>query len=102
MKILLFGGNGQVGTELQRTLAPLGELVVATRDGTSQGAVASVVADFNAPQTLPAVIDAVAPDVVVNAAAYTAVDRAEGDTEAAFRFQVWLPTPLSGIEIPLQ
>lgn len=91
MKILLFGGNGQVGTELQRTLAPLGELVVATRDGTSQGAVASVVADFNAPQTLPAVIDAVAPDVVVNAAAYTAVDRAEGDTEAAFRVNAEAP-----------
>jgi dTDP-4-dehydrorhamnose reductase len=90
MKILLFGGNGQVGTELQRTLAPLGELVVATRDGTSRGAT-SVVADFSAPQSLPAVIDAVAPDVVVNAAAYTAVDRAESDAAAAFRVNAEAP-----------
>ena len=91
MKILLFGGNGQVGTELQRTLAPLGELVVATRDGTSAGNVISVVADFNAPRSLPAVIDTVAPDIVVNAAAYTAVDRAEGDADAAFRVNAESP-----------
>jgi len=91
MRILLFGGNGQVGTELQRTLAPLGELVVATRDGASPGAGATVVADFNAPQSLPAVVDAVAPDVVVNAAAYTAVDRAESDAAAAFRVNAEAP-----------
>jgi dTDP-4-dehydrorhamnose reductase len=91
MRILLFGGNGQVGTELQRTLAPLGELVVATRDGTSSSGGARVVTDFNAPQSLPAVVDAVAPDVVVNAAAYTAVDRAEGDAAAAFRVNAEAP-----------
>ena len=91
MKILLFGGNGQVGTELQRTLAPLGELVVATRNGTSATGANSVVADFNAPRSLPAVIDTVAPDIVVNAAAYTAVDRAEGDADAAFRVNAESP-----------
>jgi dTDP-4-dehydrorhamnose reductase len=89
MRILLFGGNGQVGTELRRTLAPLGELVVATRDGT--GGTASEVANFDVPQTLPAVIDTVAPDIVVNAAAYTAVDRAEGDAATAFRVNAEAP-----------
>jgi len=91
MRILLFGGNGQVGTELQRTLAPLGELVVATRAGISPNGDAGVAVDFNAPQSLPAVVDAVAPDVVVNAAAYTAVDRAEGDAAAAFRVNAEAP-----------
>ena len=81
MKLLLLGGNGQVGRELRRSLAPLGELVVATRDGKD----ADVAADFDAPASLAAVIAQVAPDVVVNAAAYTAVDKAEGDIEAAFR-----------------
>jgi dTDP-4-dehydrorhamnose reductase len=65
--------------------------VIATRDGVSAGGGASVLADFNAPQSLPAVIDAVAPDVVVNAAAYTAVDRAEGDPAAAFRVNAEAP-----------
>ena len=91
MKMLLFGGNGQVGTELQRTLAPLGELVVATRDGRSPLGGAGVAADFNAPESLAQVIDAVAPDVVVNAAAYTAVDRAEADADAAFRVNAEAP-----------
>lgn len=91
MRILLFGGNGQVGTELQRTLAPLGDLVVATRDGTLPGSGAGVAADFNTPQSLPAVIEAVAPDVVVNAAAYTAVDRAESDAATAFRVNAEAP-----------
>ena len=81
MKLLLLGGNGQVGRELRRSLAPLGELVVATHDG---GA-ADAVADFDAPESLAALIERVAPDVVVNAAAYTAVDKAETDAAAALR-----------------
>jgi len=96
MRILLFGGNGQLGTELQRALAPLGGLVVATRDGVSPRGTASVVADFNASQSLPGVVDAVAPDVVVNAAAYTAVDRAEGDADAAFRINAEAPARIAG------
>ena len=81
MKLLLLGGNGQVGRELRRGLLPLGELVVATRDGGD----ADVVADFDAPESLAGLIARVAPDVVVNAAAYTAVDKAEADADAAFR-----------------
>jgi dTDP-4-dehydrorhamnose reductase len=81
MRLLLLGGNGQVGRELRRSLAPLGELVVATRDGGD----ADAVADFDTPESLAALIARIAPDVVVNAAAYTAVDKAETDAAAAFR-----------------
>lgn len=94
MKILLFGANGQVGHELRRSLAPLGELVVTTRSGTLEGGVASLrceTADFDAPDALPALIARIAPDIVVNAAAYTAVDRAESDREAAFRANAAAP-----------
>lgn len=76
MRILLFGGSGQVGWELQRSLAPLGELVVPGRAG-AQGA------DFLQPQSLGDLVLRERPDVIVNAAAYTAVDRAESDEESA-------------------
>lgn len=87
MKLLLLGGNGQVGRELRRVLPALGELVVATREGADGDAVA----DFDAPDSLPALIDRIAPDVVVNAAAYTAVDRAESEPDAAFRVNALAP-----------
>ena len=77
MRLLLLGGNGQVGRELRRSLPALGELVVATRDGAG----ADAVADFDAPGSLAALVARVAPDVVVKAVAYTAVDRAETDAE---------------------
>jgi dTDP-4-dehydrorhamnose reductase len=91
MKILLFGANGQVGHELRRSLAPLGELVVTTRSGMFDDGKPCEVADFDAPDALPAMIERVAPDVVVNAAAYTAVDRAESDRDAAFRANAAAP-----------
>src|SRR5690606_2833326 len=69
MKILLLGKDGQVGWELQRALAPLGELRACGRSE----------ADFADPKALRILVRAVAPDVIVNAAAYTAVDRAESD-----------------------
>ena len=78
MKILLLGKNGQVGWELQRALAPLGELTACDFD--SAGALK---ADFSRPETLPALIRAVAPDLIVNAAAHTAVDKAESEPEFA-------------------
>ncbi|MBR7198750.1 dTDP-4-dehydrorhamnose reductase [Pseudomonas sp. 14A] len=78
MRILLLGKNGQVGWELQRSLAPLGELIALDRhlvDGFS-GDLANL-------ESLRATIRQVKPDVIVNAAAYTAVDKAESETELA-------------------
>ncbi|KAE9643796.1 dTDP-4-dehydrorhamnose reductase [Pseudomonas sp. PB106] len=80
MKILLLGKNGQVGWELQRALAPLGELVALDRH--SVNGLCGDLADL---EGLRATIRQVAPDVIVNAAAYTAVDKAESDTELATR-----------------
>ena len=91
MKILLLGGNGQVGRELRRSLLPLGELVVATRDGAG----ADVAADFEVPTLLAEVVRGVAADVVVNAAAYTAVDKAETDADAAFRINAEAPAAIA-------
>lgn len=91
MKFLLFGGNGQVGTELRRSLAGLGDVVVTTRSGSLPDGISCETADFNAPETLAALIERVAPDVVVNAAAYTAVDAAEDDAAAAFRANAQAP-----------
>jgi len=73
MKILLIGKNGQVGHELQRTLLPLGELVVLGRDAL----------DLSDPAALKQVLESQAADVIVNASAYTAVDRAEADEAGA-------------------
>ncbi|MDA7417769.1 dTDP-4-dehydrorhamnose reductase [Xenophilus arseniciresistens] len=77
MKILLFGKGGQVGWELQRSLAPLGELVAL-----SSGS-ADLHADFSRPEALAATVEAVRPDVIVNAAAHTGVDKAESEPELA-------------------
>jgi dTDP-4-dehydrorhamnose reductase len=89
--VLLFGGNGQLGQELQRALAPLGTLVVTTRRGTLPDGSACETADFNQPESLAALLDRVRPEVVVNAAAYTAVDRAEDDRDAAWRANAEAP-----------
>ena len=91
MTILLFGGNGQLGRELLRALAPLGTLVATTRSGQLADGSACEVADFDQPDSLPALLDRVRPDIVVNAAAYTAVDRAEQEAEAAFRANAQAP-----------
>lgn len=91
MKLLLLGGNGQVGRELRRSLAPLGELVVATRDGAD----ADIAVDFDAPTELAATVRGIAADVVVNAVAYTAVDKAETDAEAAFRINAEAPASIA-------
>jgi len=73
MKILLTGKNGQVGYELQRSLAPLGELL----------AVDSTQCDLSDAASIRHLIRSVRPDVIVNPAAYTAVDKAESDSAAA-------------------
>ncbi|KPV39575.1 dTDP-4-dehydrorhamnose reductase [Thiohalorhabdus denitrificans] len=76
MKILLFGRTGQIGWELERALAPIGQLVSLDEEG-SEG----LCGDFTRPEALAETIQAVSPDVVVNAAAYTAVDDAESEPE---------------------
>ena len=86
MKILLLGANGQIGFELARSLASIGELHAATREGKRVTNVAKcVAADLANPETLGNALHAVAPDIVVNAAAYTAVDRAEDEENLAER-----------------
>lgn len=91
MTVLVFGGNGQVGQELLRALAPLGEVIATTRGGQLPDGSACEVADFGQPDSLPALLDRLRPSVVVNAAAYTAVDRAEQDAEAAFAANAQAP-----------
>ena len=73
MRILLTGKNGQVGQELARALAPLGEIVAYDR----------AALDLAAPERLVATVRSVKPAVLVNAAAYTAVDQAEREPQAA-------------------
>lgn len=91
MKLLLLGGNGQVGCELRRRLPALGEVAVATRDGAD----ADAAADFDAPDGLMELVRRLAPDVVVNAAAHTAVDKAESEPDAAFRVNALGPAALA-------
>ncbi len=78
MRILLLGKNGQVGWELQRALAPLGELVALDRHGEGIDC-----GDLARQVDLAETVRRLAPDVIVNAAAYTAVDRAESDAALA-------------------
>ncbi len=73
MKILLIGKNGQVGRELQRTLLPLGEVVALGRDALDLGNQAA----------LKQMLESQAAGIIVNASAYTAVDRAEADEAGA-------------------
>jgi len=95
VSILLLGANGQLGRELQRALAPLGTIVATTRSGALPDGSACEVADFDQPASLTALLDRVRPALVVNAAAYTAVDRAEDDREAAFRANAEAPGVLA-------
>ncbi|EGH03574.1 MULTISPECIES: dTDP-4-dehydrorhamnose reductase [Pseudomonas syringae group genomosp. 2] len=78
MKILLLGKNGQVGWELQRALAPLGDVIALDRQGTD-----GLCGDLTNLEGLAATVRALAPHIVVNAAAYTAVDKAETEQELA-------------------
>lgn len=95
MKILLVGANGQVGHELRRSLAPLGDVVVTTRSGRLEGAIACEALDLASTDRIEPLVDRVAPDVVVNAAAYTAVDRAESEPELAMRINAEAPARLA-------
>ena len=90
MKILLFGKNGQVGWELQRSLAPLGELTALDRAGAD-----GLCGDLSDLDGLATTVRAVQPQVIVNAAAYTAVDKAESEPELAHRINAEAPAVLA-------
>lgn len=75
MKILLFGKNGQLGWELNRSLQPLGEIIALGHDE----------ADFSDPESLRQIVQDIKPDVICNAVAYTSVDKAEEDEKLALK-----------------
>ena len=89
MKILLLGKNGQVGWELQRSLAPLGELVALGREDLD------LCGDLSNLDGLARTVQTVWPDVIVNAAAHTAVDRAESEPELAHTLNALAPGVLA-------
>jgi dTDP-4-dehydrorhamnose reductase len=101
VRILLLGPNGQLGWELQRSLAPLGELIVLSRTGEaisstgSHPGIAALCGDLGQPEYLQATVRLLRPDVVVNAAAYTAVDRAESEPDVADAINVAAPGRLA-------
>ncbi len=85
MRILLLGHGGQVGWECRRTLAPLGEMLTADYPEV----------DFTQPERLPALVERLRPQIILNAAAYTAVDRAESEPEVARRVNALAPGVLA-------
>ena len=90
MKILLLGKDGQLGWELQRSLAPLGSLTALGRH--SQTGLCGDLSDLSGLKTT---LRQLKPDVIVNAAAYTAVDRAEGEHALATRINAEAPAILA-------
>lgn len=89
MKILLLGKNGQVGWELQRSLAPLGELIALDRHSTD------LCGDLSNLQGLATTVQQLRPDVIVNAAAHTAVDKAESEPALARTLNALAPGVLA-------
>jgi len=85
VKTLVIGANGQVGHELLRALLPLGEVVATTRAGGEQDGIQCEALDLAQPAAAAALIARIHPDAVVNAAAYTAVDKAESEEALAAR-----------------
>ena len=94
MRILLFGKNGQLGWELQRSLAPLGEVIALGRNDHPCG-------DFSRASDIADTVRSIAPDVIVNAAAYTAVDKAESEPEAAMAVNAVTPGVLGEVAADL-
>jgi len=89
MKILLLGKNGQVGWELQRSLAPLGEVLALDRYSTPH------CGDLSQPEQLAQTVLSYKPDFIVNAAAHTAVDRAESEPDLARCLNAHAPAALA-------
>ena len=91
MKILLLGKGGQVGWELQRSLAPLGELVALDFDSTDY------CADFTNLAGLAQTVRAIKPDVIVNSGAHTAVDKAESEPDLVRTINALAPGALANV-----
>jgi len=91
MKILLTGAAGQLGNELYPRLAALGEVIPADLDCRNSKAQNCQRIDLGDPGALETMLNRLQPDLVVNAAAYTAVDRAEEEIEMAFRINAEAP-----------
>jgi len=89
VKILLLGKNGQVGWELQRSLAPLGEIIALDADSKD------FCGDFANLQGLTETVRRIAPDIIVNAAAHTAVDKAESEPELVRTINALAPAVLA-------
>ncbi len=85
MKILLFGKNGQVGWELNRSLQPLGEIIALDIEEV----------DFSEPESLRQIVQDISPDIICNAVAYTAVDKAEEKEELALKINGIAPGVLA-------
>jgi dTDP-4-dehydrorhamnose reductase len=83
MNILLLGQGGQVGWELQRALCPLGTVIGLDFNSPGPAEAPDLKADFSQPEQVAAIVRAVRPDVIVNAAAHTAVDKAESEPDLA-------------------
>lgn len=92
MRILLFGRNGQLGWELQRSLAALGPVTALGMDSSADN---GHCADFANPAGVAATVRALRPQVIVNAAAHTAVDRAESEPELARSVNALTPGALA-------
>ena len=90
MKILLLGKGGQVGWELQRSLSLLGDVVACDFDSAGE-----LKADFSDPESLAPLVQRVRPDAIVNAAAHTAVDKAESEPDLARRINATGPAVLA-------
>lgn len=95
MKILLTGKNGQVGSELQKKLSLLGEVIATDREEL----------DLTNLDAIKTFIDATKPDIIINPAAYTAVDKAESELEIAYQINTLVPEVLASmateLDIPL-
>ncbi len=89
MKILLLGKNGQLGWELQRSLAPLGDVIALDRKSQAY------CGDLSKLQGLEETVQHIKPDIIVNAAAYTAVDKAESEPELALLINAGAPAILA-------
>jgi dTDP-4-dehydrorhamnose reductase len=95
MHLLLLGANGQVGWELQRALAPLGRVTALDFDTPGEVDGVPLAADFSQPERLRALVQALKPSAIVNAAAHTAVDKAESEPDLVHTINATSPGVLA-------